>query len=128
MGYGIYIRLFARWLHIVLSQPVFTDAYLYDVRSLEEIERFREDIFAVAKTKALPPKWELVLDVEESKYANERICYYYFVNTANRSLFWLEDFNVTPLLWGLCHAKSMSRIRELGFSLPPGSHAVTYRP
>jgi len=118
MGHGIYIHLFVCWSHFALPQPVFTDAHLYDEQSLEEIERFREEIFVIAETKPLPPKWELVLDVGECQDANEHVCYYYFVNPANRSLFWLEDFNVRPLLRGLCHGKSMSRIREPASSLP----------
>lgn len=125
MGHGIYIHLFVCWPHFLLPQPIFTDAYLYDEKSMAEIERFREEIFAMAETKPLPLEWELVLDVRECQDANERICHYYFVNPANRSLFWLEDFNVRPLLWGLCHGKSMSRIRELASSLPSDHHPIT---
>lgn len=125
MEYGIYIHLFMCWPHFVLPQPIFTDAYLYDEQSLEEIERFRKEIFAMAENKPLPLEWELVLDVGEPQHFNERICYYYFVNSANRSLFWLEDFNVRPLLWGLCRGKSMSHIRELASSFPSNHHLVT---
>ena len=119
MGHGIYIHLFVCWSHFALPQPVFTDTYLYDEQSLEEI-------FAIAETKPLPPKWELVLDLGEYQDANEHVCYYYFVNPANRSLFWLEDFNVSPLLWGLCHGKSMSRIHEPESSLPYHNYPVTH--
>jgi len=121
MGHGIYILLFAGWPHLLLLQPVYTDAYLYAEGSLREIERFREDIFTIIETKPLmPPRWELVLDVGESQQPNERICYYYFVNAENRSLFWLEDFDVTPILRGFGNAISMPHICKSGFPLPSG--------
>ena len=120
-GHGIYILLFTGWPHFLLLQPVYTDAYLYDEGSLRDIERFREDIFTIIETKPLmPPKWELVLDMGESQQLNERICYYYFINAANRSLFWLEDFDVTPILRGFGKAISMPHICESGFPPPSG--------
>ena len=92
---------------------------------MKEIERFREGIFTIIETKPLmPPKWELVLDVGEGQNPNERICHYYFVNAANRSLFWLEDFDVTPILQGFGNAKSMLHICELEFPSPYGISIV----
>jgi hypothetical protein len=68
----------------------------------------------------MPSEWELVLDMPKDQRPGERICYYYFVNAANRSLFWLEDFDVTPMLEGFGDAISMSHIRELWFPPPFG--------
>jgi len=68
----------------------------------------------------MPPRWELVLDVGDSRRPNGRIPYYCFVNAANRNLFWLEDFDVTPILRGFGNAISMLPICESGFPLPLG--------
>ena len=61
----------------------------------------------------MPPRWESVLDMGEDRQPNERVCHYYFTNAANRSLFWLEDFDATPILRGFGNAKSMPHICEL---------------
>lgn len=60
----------------------------------------------------MPPKWELVLDLADDEDPNGRICYYYFVDCSNRTLFWLHNFDVTPLLYGLTNVKSRRRISE----------------
>ena len=67
----------------------------------------------------MPAEWELVLDLADSGGLDEGVCYYYFVNCSNRSLFWLHKFNVTPLLHGLTEVKSRRRISESGFPAPP---------
>ena len=72
----------------------------------------------------MPPQWELVLDVGEERDPNERICYYYFVNPTNRSLFWLKDFDVTSILQGFGKAISMPHICELRFPPPSGISIV----
>lgn len=84
------------------SQPVYTDAYLYDKDIFEEVEKFQEAIFREIPNKAngMPAEWELVLDLDDGDL-HECICYYYFVNCSNRTLFWLHHFDVTPLLYGL---------------------------
>ena len=61
----------------------------------------------------MPTKWELVLDLVDEEGSDERVCYYYFINCSNRSLFWLHEFDVTPFLHGLTEVKSKRRIREL---------------
>lgn len=66
----------------------------------------------------MPDEWELVLDLDNCEESEERICYYYFVNCSNRSLFWFHRFDVTPLLCGLADVKTKRRIRE---SEPPAS-------
>lgn len=60
----------------------------------------------------MPAEWELVLDLDHGEDPNEIRCYYYFVNHSNRTLFWLHEFDVSPLLNGLYDVKSMRRIRE----------------
>jgi hypothetical protein len=67
----------------------------------------------------MPTEWELVLDLSDDEGPDERVCYYYFVNCSNRSLFWLHNFDVTPLLCGLTEVKSKRRIRESEFSTMP---------
>ena len=74
----------------------------------------------------MPAQWELVLDLADDEDPNGRVCYYYFVNCSNRSLFWLHNFNVTPLLQGLTDVKSKRRISESGLPaslfVPIGNH------
>lgn len=100
-----------------MSQPVYTDAYLYKKKIYEEIENFREAIFdeILDKSGDMPAEWELVLDLDDNEEPDERICYYYFVNCSNRSLFWLHKFDVTPLLHGLTEVKTNRRISESEF-------------
>jgi len=66
----------------------------------------------------MPAEWELVLDLGDDEDPDERVCYYYFVNCSNRSLFWLHKFDVTPFLDGLEVIKSKRRIRESGSRTP----------
>ena len=103
---------------LISSQPVYTDAYLYEKGISEEVEGFREAIFSEILNKAdkMPVEWELVLDPGDDEHG-ERVCYYYFVNRSNRSLFWLHDFDLTPLLYGLKEVKSMRRISESEFPI-----------
>ena len=67
----------------------------------------------------MPAEWELVLDLSDDEGPDGRVCYYYFVNCSNRSLFWLHNFDVTPLLCGLTEVKSKRRIRESEFPTTP---------
>ncbi|KAF9646879.1 hypothetical protein BDM02DRAFT_3188424 [Thelephora ganbajun] len=92
--------------------PVYTDAYLYDKEILGEVEKFRDAIFGQVKADHMPVEWELVLDLGDEKEPNECVCYYYFVNRANRTLFWLHQFDPTPLLSGLRRVKSKRRIQQ----------------
>ena len=100
-----------------LSQLVYTDAYLYKKDIFEEVEKFREAIFDEILDKAsdMPAEWELVLDLGDDEEPDERVCYYYFVNCSNRSLFWLHKFDLTPLLCGLNEVKTKRRISESEF-------------
>ena len=76
----------------------------------------------------MPAEWELVLDPGYDEGHGERVCYYYFVNCSNRSLFWLHHFDVTPLLHGLAEVKSKRRIRESGFHTPLAASINNPRP
>ena len=62
----------------------------------------------------MPDKWELVLELADNEGPDERVCYYYFVNCSNRSLFWLHEFDVAPFLHNLpqVEPKSNQRIRK----------------
>ena len=71
---------------------------------------FLEKIVEMAEH--MPDSWELVLDLRDEQGSERRVCHYYFVNCSNRTLFWLHDFDVEPLLSGLSHINSMRRIRE----------------
>ena len=95
-------------------QPVYTDAYLYEKDIFEEVEKFREAIFGEILSKAndMPAEWELVLDLGDDEGLDERVCFYYFVNCSNRTLFWLHNFDVTQVLSGLNEIKSKRRISE----------------
>jgi hypothetical protein len=65
----------------------------------------------------MPDEWELVLDLDVDEDSHERMCYYYFVNPSNRTLFWLEKFDVKWLLNGLHEFSSKRRIRESKYPL-----------
>lgn len=101
-------------------KPIYTDAYLYDKDTLQEIEKFREAIFGGIHDRAndMPTEWELVLDPAEDEGPD--VCYYYFVNRSNRTLFWLHKFDMTSLLHNLppVKPKSNRRIRESKFPTP----------
>lgn len=68
----------------------------------------------------MPPQWELVLDLGDAgdEDPHESMCYYYFVNHSNRTLFWLHQFDTEPLLNGLDEVTSKRRIREPEFFTP----------
>ncbi|KAF9646880.1 hypothetical protein BDM02DRAFT_3188425 [Thelephora ganbajun] len=92
--------------------PVYTDAYLYNEEILGEVENFRDAIFSQIKADRMPAEWELVLDLGDEQDPNKRVCCYYFVNHTNRTLFWLHQFDTTPLLSGLRRVKSKQRIQQ----------------
>lgn len=73
----------------------------------------------------MPAEWELVLDLDNDEGLHEGICYYYFVNCSNRTLFWLHTFNVRPLLNGLEDVNSKRRIRESESPTPVLTPLVT---
>ena len=77
-----------RWPHLALLQPVYTDAYLWDRESLDEIEEFLECVLKIAKAEPhMPSKWELVLDPVDDRHDGKHVWYYYFVNPQNRACF-----------------------------------------
>jgi len=101
-------------------QPIYTDAYLYEKEIFEGVEKFGEAIFGEILNKAdhMPAEWVLVLDLGNEEGPEGHVCYYYFVDCSNRSLFWLHYFDMTPFLYHLTEVKSKRRIRESDFPTP----------
>ena len=75
----------------------------------------------------MPSEWELVLDLGD-EYPHEYLCYYYFVNRSNRTLFWLHEFDSKPILNGLGQIKSKRRIRKSEFLTSVVFRRVTVDP
>lgn len=84
----------------------------------EEVDKFRDAILSKIEVNLMPAEWELVLDLGDGEDPRELMCYYYFVNHSNRTLFWLHTFDVMPLLAGLDYVTSERRIRESEFLTP----------
>lgn len=94
----------------------------------KDIEEYRDALLErMAEVKEhKPSKWELVLDLRDDEDSHGRVCHYYFINCLNRTLFWLHEFDVKPLLSGLINVKSMQHISEPRFFIlvvvPIGDH------
>lgn len=97
------------------SQPIYTDAYLCDEEIRGEVENFRDAILGKVEPERMPAGWELVLDLSDAEDPHESTCFYYFVNSSNRTLFWFHPLDLRPLLNGLFHVKSKRRIRKSKF-------------
>ncbi|KAK0201106.1 hypothetical protein DFS33DRAFT_1106209 [Desarmillaria ectypa] len=83
---------------------VYTDARLFDPGVLQAVQQFvdqvdeyltRHDIMEVLFD---PEKVDLVLDVTLSE-TKRTICGYYFAHHANRTVFWLDEFESSERLW-----------------------------
>ena len=96
-----------RAVHLSLSilvvkavfQCVFTDAYIVEDRQLaDRIVVVAKHLVDAAVTKGFTDTCtELVLNMAQI-HEGERYCYYYFVDHANRCLFWPADVKMENLL------------------------------
>ena len=74
--------------------------------ALEEINRLK-DIHP-----PIPEDWELALELGTDDETNEPICSYYFVCLSARCLFWLHDFDLESVLFGLRGVTEKTHIRK----------------
>ncbi|PBK82550.1 hypothetical protein ARMGADRAFT_1001603 [Armillaria gallica] len=83
---------------------IYTDAYLFDPEILQAVEKFVDQVgeyltrHDITEVSFDTEKVDLVLDVtlDETK---RTICGYYFAYHANRTVFWLDDFESSERLW-----------------------------
>ena len=109
--------------HTQLIKNVFTDAYLYDPTTLEQLTACLEQITElVRKANIDVSENELVLDLQRGD-DGEILCGYYFVDHAARSLFWLEVFDISPLLSEVRGATMPSHI-STPYSLTKSLHVT----
>jgi hypothetical protein len=95
-----------------LIKKVYTDAYLYDPTTLEQLTACLEQITDMIRNANIDvSKNELVLDLQRGD-DGEILCGYYFVDHAARLLFWLEAFDISPLLSEVQGATMPSHIRH----------------
>lgn len=103
-------------------QKILTEAWLCDPEVLDEIEDFAACLFKVARDgdMTIPSGSELVLELEANLTDNaqtKNYWTYYFVNHAERVLFWLHEYDVCDELETLRRIQSASHI-SMSFSLP----------
>ncbi|PBK92394.1 hypothetical protein ARMGADRAFT_1080484 [Armillaria gallica] len=83
---------------------VYTDAYLFDPEKLQAVQRFVGQVdeyltrLDTTEVSFDTEKVDLVLDVTLSE-TKRTICGYYFVYHANRTAFWLDEFESSKRLW-----------------------------
>ncbi|KAG5220286.1 Vacuolar protein sorting-associated protein [Salix suchowensis] len=74
-------------------------------------------------TKRLEPDVELVVETVKYDWDEDYRCGYYFVHHKSRSLFWLQEFDVSYALWDAQANTSLSHVSNIGnFSATTGSH------
>ena len=74
--------------------------------AIEEIERLKDDY------PDMPEDWELALELGTDEGTGEYICSYYFVRLSTRCLFWLHDFDLDSVLFGLSGVTEKTHIRK----------------
>ena len=98
-----------------IVKRVFTDVYMYDPSLRKEIHKSAEEL----KKKRLDledsgisfptANYDLVLDIVKTE--DEMSIYqYYYVDHNNRTLFWLDDYEMKPLLDGILGVKEPGHI------------------
>ncbi|SJL08618.1 uncharacterized protein ARMOST_11985 [Armillaria ostoyae] len=83
---------------------VYTDAYLFDPEILRAVQQFVDQVdehltcHDITEVSFDTEKVDLVLDVTLSQ-TKRTICGYYFAYHANRTVFWLDEFESSERLW-----------------------------
>ncbi|KAK0189894.1 hypothetical protein F5146DRAFT_1139392 [Armillaria mellea] len=82
---------------------IYTDARLFDLEILQAVRHFvdRVDEYLTCHDIVVlfdPKEVDLVLDVTLSE-SKRTVCGYYFAYHANRTVFWLDDFESSERLW-----------------------------
>ncbi|TFY63078.1 hypothetical protein EVJ58_g3460 [Rhodofomes roseus] len=96
------------------ARKIYTEAWLCDPETLDEIEDFAALLEEVARDdkKDIPPDSELVLELEVNPTKETKHYWaYYYVDHAERVLFWLHEYVVSQELEALRGMQSASQIK-----------------
>ncbi|KAK0236651.1 hypothetical protein EDD85DRAFT_581613 [Armillaria nabsnona] len=83
---------------------VYTDAYLFDPEKSQAVQQFVDQVdeyltrYDITEVSFDTEKVDLVLDVTLSG-TKRTVCGYYFAYHANRTVFWLDEFESSESLW-----------------------------
>ncbi|KAL4254770.1 hypothetical protein ABKN59_004796 [Abortiporus biennis] len=94
------------------KRKIYTDAYLYDQETFDEIEDFASQMAELVESKGitLPEDIQLALELDPDE-TGENNWQYYFVRHSTRTLFWLHDFDVADLTDEIMGETSLQHIR-----------------
>ncbi|KAF8478376.1 hypothetical protein DFH94DRAFT_53546 [Russula ochroleuca] len=96
---------------------IFTDVYMYDPILRREVEKSAEMLETKRSTlekSGIPfptTNYDLVLDIVETE-DKVAIRQYYYVDHNNRTLFWLDDYEMKPLMDGILGVKEPGHIKR----------------
>ena len=111
-------------------QRIFTDAYMYDYVTRQEIELFAKylDDYLQAAELSLPSdECDLVLEIVPAEDVEGMAWCYYYVDHRSRTLFWLAPFNTDYLLAEVRGVTSPAHISAFFFlcEIQKEVHALT---
>lgn len=94
------------------GQRVVTEAYVIDDVILQKVEGFMALVFQymAGHDISLTPDVHLALDLK-----HDQTCGYYFVDHGNRTLFWLDEYNIFECLAEVKVEYTSSHISKKGF-------------
>ncbi|KDQ28115.1 hypothetical protein PLEOSDRAFT_1112866 [Pleurotus ostreatus PC15] len=95
------------------KNKILTDVNLLDEEIFLQTRRFVDIIFDYirAENLQLEPDVELVVETVKYDWDEEYRCGYYFVHHKSRSLFWLQEFDVSYALWDAQANTSLSHVK-----------------
>ncbi|KAG7449909.1 uncharacterized protein BT62DRAFT_928667 [Guyanagaster necrorhizus] len=88
------------WFH--QAKRSFTGVNLCDREKLQHITKFMDDIYEYIRVNAItiPENVDLVFELVRDPDNDEQCCAYYFASHDTRSVFWLDDFDMSyPNTW-----------------------------
>jgi hypothetical protein len=103
--------------NVKILKRIFTDVYVYDPDLSAEVLEFarllnEEVLKLVLKGLAWPTSdYDLVLDIVETK-DKETVWQYYFVDHNEKTLFWLEHYDMGRLLYEIPGVREPGHISE----------------
>ncbi|KAL7277327.1 hypothetical protein ACG7TL_009184 [Trametes sanguinea] len=95
------------------EKRIFTDADIRQKKFRAILQAFEEtlDDMVQAQGLILPPNYELVLYLEERKISGGYNWLYYYVDHANRTLFWVQEFDIIDSVDEVRGLKTLSQIQ-----------------
>ncbi|KAF9501528.1 hypothetical protein BDN71DRAFT_1439137 [Pleurotus eryngii] len=95
------------------KRKILTDVNLLDEEIFLQTRRFVDLIFDYirAENLQLEPDVELVVETVKYDWDEDYRCGYYFVHHKSRSLFWLQEFDVSYALWDAQANTSLSHVK-----------------